>query len=71
MTVLTASRDETSTFSPFVEAPAVAASTETSEARRAGSSEAPKSAGKDVGWIDCQSDGREEKAVREEKHGEG
>jgi hypothetical protein len=35
----------------------VAASMEMSEARREGSSEEPKSAGRDVGWIDCQSDG--------------
>jgi hypothetical protein len=30
------------------------ASTGTSEARRAGSREAPKSAGRDIGWIDCR-----------------
>jgi len=47
MTVLTASRDVTSSLS------AAAASTEMSEARSVGSSEAPKSAGRDVGWIDC------------------
>ena len=33
------------------------ARTEMNEARRASSGEEPKSAGRDVGWIDCQSDG--------------
>jgi hypothetical protein len=32
---------------------AAAASTGMNEARRVDSSEAPKSAGRDVGWIDC------------------
>jgi hypothetical protein len=54
MTARTASRDVTLSLS--VEA---AASTEMSEARRAGSSEEPKSAGRDVGRIDWQSDGEE------------
>lgn len=56
MTILTASRVP-AFLSLSVEAPAVAASTEMSEARRAGSREEPKSVGMDVGWIDCQSDG--------------
>jgi len=51
MTTLTASR-VTASLSLSVEAPVVAASTEMSEARRAGSSEEPKSAGRDVGWIE-------------------
>jgi hypothetical protein len=66
MTALTASRDVI--LSVFAEAPA---STETSEARRAGSSEAPKSAGRDVGWIDCQFDGDGRNGVRKRKHREG
>ena len=38
-----------------------------SEARRAGSSEAPKSAGRDVGSIDCPSDGVAEKKQLEKE----
>jgi hypothetical protein len=57
MTAQTASRDVTLALS--VEAPAalVVARTEMNEARRVGSSEEPKSAWRDVGWIDWQSDG--------------
>ncbi len=50
MIVLMASRDVSSSLSAET-----AASTGMSEARRAGSREAPKSAGRDVGWIDCRS----------------